>query len=144
MAYDASLYESQRRALTQKYGADSAMQAYSRFLTQQRGQREQQNLSEQYRKAFPQLASSYGRRGLASPRTSSGIVTSGFGELAKKQLGDYGDFQQGMQQQNMQYDLQSAMRDADLYSGLTDLETQKARQIAEDAQTLLSRRAGSY
>lgn len=144
MAYDASLYESQRRALTQKYGADSAMQAYSRFLTQQRGQRQQQNLSEQYRKAFPQLATSYGRRGLASPRTQSGISRSGFGELAKKQLGDYGDLQQSLQQEMGQYDLQSAMREADLYGGLTDLETQKARQIAEDAQILLARRAGAY
>ena len=144
MAYDASLYEYQRRALTQKYGADSAMQAYSRFLTQQRGQRQQQSLSEQYRKAFPQLTSSYGRRGLSTPRTSSGIVRSGLSELAKKQLADYGDLQQGLQQEMGQYDLQSAMREADLYSGFTDLETQKARQIAEDAQILLARRAGAY
>jgi hypothetical protein len=120
------------------------MQAYSRFLTQQRGQRQQQSLSEQYRKAFPQLTSSYGRRGLAGPRTSSGIVRSGLSELAKKQLADYGDLQQGMDQELKQYDLQSAMREADLYGGLTDLEAQKARQIAEDAQILLARRAGAY
>jgi hypothetical protein len=144
MAYDPSVYEAQRRALTQKYGADSAMQAYSRFLTQQRGQRQQQGLSEQYRKAFPQLASAYGRRGLTSPGTRSGIARGGFGELAKKQLGDYGDLQQGLDQEMKQYDLQSAMREADLYGGLTDLETQKARQIAEDAQILLARRAGAY
>ena len=144
MAYDPSAYEAQRRALTQKYGADSAMQAYSRFLTQQRGQRQQQGLSEQYRKAFPQLASGYGRRGLTSPGTRSGIARSGFGELARKQLGDYGDLQQGLDQEMKQYDLQSAMREADLYGGLTDLETQKARQIAEDAQILLARRAGAY
>lgn len=144
MAYDPSAYEAQRRALTQKYGAESAMQAYSRFLTQQRGQRQQQNLGEQYRKAFPQLVTSYGRRGLATPRTNSGIVRGGLSELAKKQLGDYGDLQQGLQQEMGQYDLQSAMREADLYSGLTDLETQKARQIAEDAQILLARRAGVY
>jgi hypothetical protein len=120
------------------------MQAYSRFLTQQRGQRQQQGLSEQYRKAFPQLATGYGRRGLTSPGTRSGIARSGFGQLAKKQLGDYGDLQQGLDQEMKQYDLQSAMREADLYGGLTDLETQKARQIAEDAQILLARRAGAY
>ena len=144
MAYDPSVYESQRRALTQKYGADSAMQAYSRFLTQQRGQRQQQSLSDQYRKAFPQLISSYGRRGLAGPNVKSGIARGGLSELAKKQLSDYGDLQQGMQQEMGQYDLQSAMREADLYGGLTDLEAQKARQIAEDAQILLARRAGAY
>jgi hypothetical protein len=40
--------------------------------------------------------------------------------------------------------LQSAMREADLYGGFSDLEAQKARQIAEDAQILLARRAGAY
>jgi hypothetical protein len=130
--------------MQQRYGAESAMQAYSRFLTQQRGQRQQQNLSEQYRKAFPQLVGSYGRRGLAGPNTRSGIVRGGLSELAKKQLSDYGDLQQGLDQEMKQYDLQSAMREADLYGGLTDLETQKARQIAEDAQILLARRAGAY
>jgi hypothetical protein len=144
MAYDPSVYESQRRAIEQRYGAEGAMQAYSRFLTQQRGQRQQQNLSEQYRKAFPQLMSSYGRRGLAGPNVKSGIARSGLSELAKKQIADYGDLQQGMQQEMRQYDLQSAMREADLYGGFSDLEAQKARQIAEDAQILLARRAGAY
>ena len=107
-------------------------------------QRQQQNLSEQYRKAFPQLMSSYGRRGLAGPNVKSGIVRSGLSELAKKQIADYGDLQQDTQQQMRQYDLQSAMREADLYGGFSDLEAQKARQIAEDAQILLARRAGAY
>lgn len=144
MAYDPSMYERQRTANELKYGAEGAMAIYSRFLSQQRGQRQQQNLSEQYRKAFPQLATSYGRRGLASPRTSSGIVTSGFGELAKKQLGDYGDLQQALEQESRQYDLQGRNSYADYYSRDVDIETEKARQIAEDAQALLSRRAGSY
>jgi hypothetical protein len=144
MAYDPSAYEAQRRSLQQQYGAEGAMQAYSRFLTQQRGQRQQQSLSDQYRKAFPQLLSSYGRRGLTGPNVRSGIVSSGMSELAKKQLSDYGDMQQNLQQELGQYDLQSAMREANLYGGLSDLESQKARQIAEDAQILLSRRAGAY
>jgi hypothetical protein len=130
--------------MEQQYGAEGAMQAYSRFLTQQRGQRQQQNLSEQYRKAFPQLLSSYGRRGLTGPNVRSGIVRSGMSELAKKQLSDYGDMQQNLQQELGQYDLQSAMREANLRGGLSDLESQKARQIAEDAQILLARRAGAY
>lgn len=74
----------------------------------------------------------------------SGIARSGLSELAKKQIADYGDLQQGLQQQMRQYDLQSAMREADLYGGFSDLEAQKARQIAEDAQILLARRAGAY
>jgi hypothetical protein len=51
MAYNPADYEARRRGYTQQYGTTGAMNAYANFLSQQRFNRDRQNLNEQYDKA---------------------------------------------------------------------------------------------
>jgi hypothetical protein len=68
MAYNPADYEARRRGYTQQYGTTGAMNAYANFLSQQRFNRDRQNLNEQYDKAAPQVVSSYSRRGFGWPQ----------------------------------------------------------------------------
>jgi hypothetical protein len=144
MAYDPSLFEARRRGYQQSYGANSAMNAYSRFLAEQGGAKQRESLTRSYNKALPQLMGSYGRRGIAGPRVSSGIQRSGLGEFAMNKMRDFSSLTESLAQQNRQYDLQSSQLQAALQQNLADLEADKARQIAMDAQAILQQRAGGY
>ena len=144
MAYDPSLFAARSRALTSQYGAESAMSAYSRFLAQQRGQRTERDLERQYQKSLPQLMRAYGTRGLAGPNVRSGIQRAGLREFAGNRIRDIGELRRGLSEELQLMDLADAQRMAALQSAQSDLEFEKARQIAEDAQTILARRAGGY
>lgn len=144
MAYDPSMFEARRRGLMQNYAAEGAMNAYSRFLAQQRGQRTEQDLERRYQKDLPQLMRAYGQRGLAGPSVRSGIQRSGLREFAGNRIRDIGELRRGLSEELRIMDLQDAQRMAALQTAQSDLEFEKARQIAEDAQAVLARRAGAY
>ena len=71
MAYNPADYEARRRGYVSQYGTTGAMNAYANFLSQQRGNRERQNLNEQYDKATPQLVRNFARRGMVGPNVRS-------------------------------------------------------------------------
>ena len=144
MAYDPSVYEAQSRAAVQNYGSNMAMQAYSRFLAEQTAGRQQESLTKQYTRALPQVMSGYGRRNLAGPRIASGIQRAGLGEFAMQKASDFGELARSFQEQQRQYELQSNQLTSALNQQLADIEAEKARQIALDAQIILRQRAGGY
>ena len=144
MAYDPSVYEAQRRALMQNYGSNAAMQAYSRFLAEESAGRRRADLTKQYERAVPAIMRSYGLRGLAGPRVSSGIQRQGLTEFAQQRVRDFSDLMRQAQEEQRQYDLQQAGLSSALQQQLADLEMEKARQIALDARTILEARAGGY
>lgn len=144
MAYDPSAYEAQSRAVMQNYGSNMAMQAYSRFLAEQASGRQQRNMATQYDKALPRVMAGYGRRNLAGPRISSGIQRTGLGEFAIQKASDFGDLARSFQEQQRQYELQANQLTSALNQQLADIEAEKARQIALDAQIILKQRAGGY
>jgi hypothetical protein len=74
MAYNPAAYEARRRAYTNEYASTGAMNAYTQFLSQQRGQRDLTNMYKQYDKAAPQVVAGYGRRGLNSANVKSGTL----------------------------------------------------------------------
>ena len=144
MAYDPSLFEARRRGYEQSYGSNAAMNAYSRFLAEQGGVKQRESLTRSYDKMLPQLMGSYGRRNIAGPKVSSGIQRAGLGEFAMNKMRDFSSLTESLAQQNRQYDLQSSQLQAALQQNLADLEADKARQIAMDAQAILQQRAGGY
>lgn len=142
MAYDPSLYEAQRRALTNQYAGQSAMNEYARFLSQQRGTRSLAELERGVTREIPTFGRQFGQRGLQARGVRSGLYNRAlreFGQEAARQRGymatDLAEEQRGFGLRETQY--RSALEQA-----MKDLEAEKARQIAADAQSILAMRQG--
>lgn len=148
MAYDPSLFEQQRRNLLGNFAQQSALNAYQRYLAETRGQRPILNLEEA---AFsrtptgglgevPKLTSSYARRGLTGKGMRSGIYNEALSSYAKNRARQLGYAREDQAGALRGYDIQKTGYESDLSTGMQDLEANKARQIAADAQALLGLR----
>ena len=142
MAYNPADYEARRRGYTQQYGATGAMNAYANFLSQQRFNRDRQNLNEQYDKAAPQIVTGYSRRGMVGPNVRSGLFARGLQDFAKQRARTYSEFDQGQQERQRGYELGEAQRLEAFRNQLADMESEKARTIADAARQLYQRRVG--
>jgi hypothetical protein len=148
MAYDPSLFEQQRRNLLGNFAQQSALNAYQRYLAETRGQRPILSLEEA---AFsrtptgglgevPKLTSSYARRGLTGKGMKSGIYNEALSSYAKNRARQLGYAREDQAGALRGYDIQKTGYESDLSTGMQDLEANKARQIAADAQALLQLR----
>lgn len=135
---DLSPFEAQRRAFTEQYGAQTARNAYARFLAQQRGTRNVTNVQRQYERQAPDVVGSFVRRGMVAPNIRSGVFQSGLQDFARKQYEDVFGAQQSMADELQGFDLEERVAQAEYQSKLADLETQKQREIARAASTLNS------
>jgi len=142
MSYNPAVYESRRRAYTQQYGAQGAMNAYANFLSRQRGTRQRQDILRQYDEAQPRIVSAYSRRGLLGPNVRSGIFTRGLQELARQRARNLSEFDQGQTEEQRAYDLGEAQRLEAFKNQLADMEMEKAEAIASAARQLYQRRMG--
>ena len=142
MAYNPASYEARRRGYTQQYAATGAMNAYANFLSQQRGTRERRGITEQYDRAQPQVVAGYSRRNLVGPNVKSGIFAKGIQDFAKQRARTFSEFDQGQMEQQRGYDLGEAQRLEAFKNQLADMETEKARTIADAARQLYQRRVG--
>ena len=143
MAYNPADYEARRRGYTQQYAATGAMNAYANFLSQQRFNRDRQNLNEQYDKATPQVVSSFSRRGLVGPNVKSGLFAKGVQDFAKQRATTMSDFNQGQEESQRSYDLGEASRLEAFKNQLLNMESEKANTIADTARELYQRRVGT-
>ena len=148
MAFDPTFFEQQRRNLFNQYGQQAALNAYQRYLAETRGQRPITQLEEA---AFattpggglgqvPKLTSSYARRGLQGQNVRSGIYDQALQSYAKNRARDIGYAKEDLAGTSRGYDLADTQGLANYQEGLKDLESDKARQIASDAQALLQLR----
>lgn len=133
---DLSPYTRARRTATNQYAADSAMRAYARLLSQQRGTRSISDLNKQYETATPRLISSYGQRNLAGPNISSGIYSRGLQDFAAKQYADVNSIQQRINDELQKIDLQQTRAQSGWQNRLADIEMQKQAKIAQTAAQL--------
>ena len=136
MAVDPSIYEAQRRGVSNQYTRKSAMNALGRFVSQQRGNRQIADYTQAYQRKAPSFTASYGQRGM----TGSGVKSGVYQNAMRNYVGDY---QQNLNrsyadQQNElnQYDLNQANYQADRDTALADIEAQKAQEIANAAAAL--------
>ena len=148
MAIDPAIYEAARRNLLTNYAQQAALNAYQRYLAETRGQRALTQLEEA---AFgftptgqmgevPSLTRSYARRGLTGMGTRSGIYNRALQEYGRQRSRQLGYGREDIAQQLRGFDLAAAQAQEQLQTGMTNLEMDKARQISQDAQTLLNLR----
>jgi hypothetical protein len=142
MAFDPSIYEARRRALEQQYAPQAAMARYSREGAVQSSGRSFRDLAQSYDKQLQPYQATFGKRGVSSPNVRSGIYKKGLMEFAKQRMQSESDLQQSMLRELGQYDLQEKQALDAIRGGNLDLEAEKLRQIAEDAQIVMARRAG--
>jgi len=136
MAIDTSVYTRQSQGIQNDYAAKSAANTYSRFLSQQRGDRGITDYQQQFNRSLPGVTASYAKRGLAGPGVKSGV----YGKAMQTYVGDYqqnlnrqlADQQSGLRQ----YDLTEAQLAAARDKALSDMETDKAKEIAMAASYL--------
>jgi hypothetical protein len=136
MAIDTSVYERQRRGIDEDYAAKSATNAYSRFLSQQRGDRAISDYTQGFQRSVPNLTAAYGHRGL----TGGGVRSGVYGKAMQNYVGDY---QRNLSRQQAdqatglrQYDLSEAQLASARDKALSDMETDKAKEIANAASYL--------
>ena len=148
MAYDPSIFEQQRRNLLGNFAQQAALNAYQRYLAETRGQRPILSLQEA---AFsrtptgglgevPKLTSSYARRGLTGKGMRSGIYNEALSSYAKNRARQLGYAQEDLASALRGSVVQQTGYESSLRTGMQDLEANKARQIAADAQALLGLR----
>lgn len=146
MAYDPSIFEARRRALTQQYGASAAMNAYQQYLARQAGQRQMDQYGRESEAQLRKLSSAYSRpasmggRGLYGMGIRSGVYNRALSEYGTEVARQRGYLTTDLDTQQREYELRSNQLLSNLQSQLTDLESEKARQIAADAAALLSLR----
>lgn len=136
MAYDYGSYERQKNDVEYKYSNDAATNAYSRFLSQQRGQRSLGDMSREFGQQMPKFKARFGQRGLSGPGIRSGVMQNSMNNYIGNYTRDYGRMQQDNTQQLQQYDLAQNQSNAWRQQTLADLEAAKAQQIAAEAQNL--------
>lgn len=126
-------YTVKRQAATNR-DAQLAQNAYSRFLSADRGTRSLESLNRGMNKGLEGFGSSYGRRGLRT----SGIFNQAQSDYASEWLRQ----QQAIQDQVAQEQRQSMLGDASVWANFDavtgDANEEKYRQILQDAAALKS------
>ena len=134
MAYEdfGLSYEPQRRAAREQRDATLAQNAYSRFLSQQRGTRDFSSMERQASRGLENLGSTLARRGLRN----SGIRQQQSGEYAQTWMNQRNDLLDALRQQLAQFDLEDARAMSGYESTVGEIELQKQRDILATAAAL--------
>ena len=130
MALDTSIYERRRRDVNADYTDRAATNAYSRFISQQRGERGIQDYTQSFQRNTPKFAAGFGQRGLTGPGVKTGIYQNAM----KNYLGDYNQnlnrLYSDQATSGRQYDLSESQLTTARDRALSDIETDKAKEIA--------------
>lgn len=133
---DPSVYEAKRRGINDSYTSQSATNAYSRFLSQQRGERTIGDYTRDFKRAVPGYTAGYAKRGLAGGGVQSGVYQNAM----RNYVGDYGQnlnrLYADQQNETNQFDLNQANLQAQRDRAIADMEVDKAREIANAAYYL--------
>ena len=134
--YNEGNYVRQRSEVEADYGRQSSTNAYSRFLSQQRGSRRLGDMSRRFGRMYPGARAELAHRGLAGPGVRSGVQQEVMGRFIGDYARDYGRAQQEATQELQQYDLTQQNLDSYRRQALDEIEARKAQDIANAAANL--------
>lgn len=137
---DPSVYESQRRGISNQYNQQTAANAYGRFVAQQRGKRGLADAKRNFGRQVPGFTAQWGQRGMTGPGVQSGVFQNAMQRFVGDFQRDYGRMQQDMTSDLQGYDLQQANFEQAKQQALADLRMQQQMQIANTAQQLAALR----
>jgi hypothetical protein len=143
MAFDPSLYEQQRRGLNLGFAQQQAINTYKRYLADTAGQRAITTVDEAAfgaQKQVPRLTANYGKRGLKGMGVRSGVYNKALGDYASERARQLGYARSDLANQQRGYDLAATQGQESYQDALKNIESDKARQIAADAASLLELR----
>lgn len=129
-------YERATGDINYKYSTDAATNAYGRFVSQQRGERNLGDMQQAYGRAYPGYKAQFGQRGLGVGGINSGAMQQSMNRFVGDYAQQYQRAQQDMTQEGQQYDLQQRNLDEWRQQALADVETRKANDIANAALNL--------
>lgn len=129
-------YEPRRRAAAGQRDAMLAQNAFSRFLSQQRGSRQISDLDRGMARGVEGVSAGYGRRGLRN----SGIMGEGMREYARGWQTNRNDMMQALADKLNELNLSDARANADFAAIEAEIEGQKQRDILATAASLAGMR----
>ena len=133
MPVDTSVYERQRRTTEDQYVANQATNEYSRFLSQQRGQRQIGDYARQFSRSWPRFTAGWGQRGMAG----GGVQSGAYQRAMQNYVGDYGrqrsQYMQDYADEQRGFDLAAARYQTERDRTLADIEAAKQMEIARAA-----------
>jgi hypothetical protein len=129
-------YERARGDIDYRYSTEATTNAYSRFISQQRGERGLGDMNRSFKRSFPNYQAQYNQRGLRQPGVRSGTMQQSMNRYVGDFDRSYMRGQQDLTAQNQQYELNQRNLDEWRQKALGDLESQKADEIAQAAQNL--------
>ena len=124
--------QSQRRNATRELGAKEAANTFARSLSQRRGQRNQADFTEQFRRQTPTFTAGWAGRGMGD----SGFYREALGQFVGDFTRDQGRMLEDQQSELAQLDMERAEYRSAFDDYMADLEAQKAARIASTAQYL--------
>lgn len=133
MAVNNAIYEGQRRQVNDQYAATSSSNAYSRFLSQQRGERQSADATQGFKRGFPNFTAGFGQRGMSGGGVQSGVMQKAISDRVSDFGQNMGRMQQDQQQEMRQFDMSQANMDQWRTGALQDIETNKAADVANAA-----------
>jgi len=129
-------YQRQKADTQYKYSQDATTNAYGRFISQQRGNRQLGDNQRNYQRQMPNQTAQFGQRGLSAGGINSGVMN----ESMNRFVGDYarqqGRGQQDLAQNLQQYDLNQVNMDNWRQRQMASIEAEKQQAIANDAAQL--------
>lgn len=136
MAYNPAQYEGARRNVEDQWNQNATQNAYGRFVSQQRGNRNLSDMTRGYQRGMPGLQSSFNRRGLAGGGISSGVQQGALNRYIGDYNRSYGRGQQDLANEQQQFDISDQMNNIWYQGALGDLELQKQNDIAMTAMNI--------
>ena len=130
---NTSQYDAQANDLQYRYNTDRANNAYGRFLSQQRGSRQLNDMETNYKRGIGGLRSSFAGRGLAQGGVRSGSMRRTIGNYLNDYGKAYGRAQLDSQQEAANYDREGAQLDSYYQQQLAAIQQAKQTEISNTA-----------